>query len=61
MIGWSNGDVSIVDLSAGSEVWYMHGHVHAINAMLICDDNECLVTIAADNYLKLWDVDRSVS
>ena len=61
LIGWSNGDLSVVDLSAScSEIWYMHAHVHAINVMCLCRRDESLVTLAADNYLKLWSVDRLV-
>jgi len=62
VIGWSNGDLSVVDQSGGGcEIWQMHAHVHAVNTMALCHRDESLVTLAADNYLKLWSVDRSVT
>jgi len=82
VIGWSNGDLSVVDQSGGGcELWHMHAHVHAVNMLALCgmqpnddssvsrddllvsDDSSLvsLVSLAADNYLKLWSVDRSVS
>jgi len=61
VIGWSNGDVSVVDLSAGCEIWCMHAHVHAVNMLSLCRRDESLVTLGADNYLKLWSLDRFVT
>jgi len=60
VIGWNNGDLSVVELSGASscEVWYMHAHVNAINVLSACRRGQSLLTLAADNYLKLWSVDR---
>jgi len=62
VIGWNNGDLSVVELSgtSSSEMWYMHAHVHAINVLSPCRRGKSLLTLAADNYLKLWSVDRFV-
>jgi len=61
LIGWNNGDVSVVDLLALREIWSIHAHVHAVNVISLCRNEQSVMTLAADNYLKLWSLDRFMS
>ena len=62
-VGWRRGQVSIVNLTEDSNkhIKTIAMHENLVQLISIIDNGKKLLTMAADRYLKVWDVERLLS
>ena len=53
-VGWSNGDISLVDLNDRHELYTVHAHGHSVNMIELLDGGTSLLTMGSDQALKVW-------
>ena len=55
VLGWMNGDISIVHLKSGNECFEMpHAHGHCVHYASFINSNIYLMTLGLDHSLKVW-------
>ena len=56
IIGWKNGDVSVVSLESKQEMCCIHGHAQDVPCLLFRENEKYLLSFASDHLMKIWDM-----